>query len=98
MTLHQLERDLDNAVSDGELLARTQITVAISYLSQGLSFEPSEIRALIDEIMSAYPEAAKTKVLLGPDNPRGIFLRFERNSTPQEPLGRTAGNPVDQQV
>lgn len=70
MTLHQLERDLDAAVSDGELLARTQITVAISYLSQGLSFEPSEIRELLADIMSDYPERPKLRVVAGTRHPK----------------------------
>ena len=65
MSTLELQRDLETATSDGELLARTQISVAISYLSQGLSFEPSEIRALLDHIMSDYPERPKLRVVAG---------------------------------
>jgi hypothetical protein len=67
MTLQQLqlERDLDTATSNGEQLARTQIILAIGYLSQGLSFEPSDIRELLNEIMSDYPERPKLRVVAG---------------------------------
>jgi hypothetical protein len=65
MSTLELQRDLDAATSDGETLARTQISVAIGYLSQGLSFEPSEIRALLDDIMSDYPERPKLRVVAG---------------------------------
>jgi hypothetical protein len=65
MSTTQLQRDLETATSDGELLARTQISVAISYLSQGLSLEPHEIRALLDNIMSDYPERPKLRVVAG---------------------------------
>jgi hypothetical protein len=61
----ELQRDLEAATSDGELLARTQISVAISYLSQGLSFDPSEIRELLDEIMADYPERPRLQVVAG---------------------------------
>jgi hypothetical protein len=61
----ELQRDLEAATSDGELLARTQISVAISYLSQGLSFDPSEIRELLDEIMADYPEWTRLQVVAG---------------------------------
>jgi hypothetical protein len=65
VTLHQLEHDLDTATNNGEQLARTQIILAIGYLSQGLSFEPSEIRALLDDIMSDYPERPKLRIVAG---------------------------------
>jgi hypothetical protein len=65
MTLHQLERDLDIAVEDATLLVKTQISVAVAYLSQGLSFEPSDIRELLDEILSEYPERPKLQVVAG---------------------------------
>jgi hypothetical protein len=65
MTLHQLERDLEAATSDGELLARTQISVAIGYLSRGLRFEPLEIRALLNDIISDYPVLPRLQVVAG---------------------------------
>jgi hypothetical protein len=65
MSTLELQRDLEAATSDGELLARTQISVAIRYLSQGLSFDPSEIRELLDEIMADYPERPRLQVVAG---------------------------------
>ncbi len=65
MSTLELQRDLEAATSDGELLARTQISVAVSYLSQALSFEPSEIRMLLDQIMMAYPERPKLRIVAG---------------------------------
>jgi hypothetical protein len=65
MSTLELQRDLEAATSDGELLARTQISVALRYLSQGLSFEPSDIRELLDEIMSDFPERPKLRVVAG---------------------------------
>jgi hypothetical protein len=65
MSTLELQRDLDAATGDGELLARTQISVAIGYLSQGLSFEPSDIRELLDEILSDYPERPRLQVVAG---------------------------------
>ncbi len=61
----ELQRDLSAAISDGELFARTTLSVAIGYLSQGLRFEPSEIRALLDEIMADYPERPKLCIIAG---------------------------------
>lgn len=65
MSTIQLQRDLETATSDGELLARTQISVAVKYLSQGLNFEPSEIRVLLEQIMSDYPEPPALRVVAG---------------------------------
>jgi hypothetical protein len=65
MSNFELQRDLSAAISDGELFARTQISVAIGYLSQGLSFEPSEIRTLLDEIMADYPDRPRLQIVAG---------------------------------
>jgi hypothetical protein len=67
MTLQQLqlERDLNTATSNGEQLAKTQIILAIGYLSQGLSYEPSEIRELLADIMTDYPERPKLRIVAG---------------------------------
>lgn len=61
----QLESELSAATSDGELLARTQISVAVGYLSQGLRLESSEIRALLDEVLAeAAPEPQRAKLFI----------------------------------
>ena len=53
MTLtQQLQRDLDVAVSDAALLARTQITYSLQYLLEALNFAPSDLRHVCDDILS----------------------------------------------
>jgi hypothetical protein len=63
--LHQLERDLSAATSDGELFARSTIATSLAYISQGLSLTSLEIRALLDDIMSEYPERPKLQIVAG---------------------------------
>jgi hypothetical protein len=54
--LQQLQTDLDNSLSDGELLARTQITSAVQYLSEAQRFSVAEIRSLVNEVILGIAE------------------------------------------
>jgi hypothetical protein len=52
LTTTELQRDLDSALDDAELLARNQIAGAFTYLSQGQRFSISEIKALVSELLA----------------------------------------------
>jgi hypothetical protein len=60
-----LERDYEIATSDAEQLAKTQIVLAITYLSQGLSYDLCDIRSLLDEIVSEFPRRPRLRVVAG---------------------------------
>jgi hypothetical protein len=65
MSNTELQDELFVALDHAEILARNQMAGVIQYLSQGQHFSVAEIRTLVEEILSDYPDHA-TPVVMRP--------------------------------
>jgi hypothetical protein len=59
MSNTDLQNELFVALDDAEILARSQMAGVIQYLYQGQRFNLCEIRSLVEEILSEYPDHTK---------------------------------------
>jgi hypothetical protein len=67
MTYTALQNELTIALDDAETLARAQISYAIQYLHQAQRFSVPQIRSLLSDILSQYPDkpVPKLRVVAG---------------------------------
>jgi hypothetical protein len=63
MSNTELQDELFTALDAAEILARTQISSALEYLISGQGFSVCEVRALVANLLSAYPDRPAPAVM-----------------------------------